>query len=685
MHRILRNRLTTIVLIALAVVFGVHLATRAGENLRIDATADDLYSLSDGTREILDRMHQEGTKPIEIRLYFAETVGNTLPRFIKDFVSYNRYLRALLKEYAAASEGKISVHFVDPLPDSDEAQDALDFGLDGKAVNQQGDLFFFGLVLQTQTGSRDVVEFLWPAEQEQVEYEITKRIHRLIWPQRKRVGVVSGLDVLSDVSNPYMAQILAAQGKTPHESWLMMKLLKEVYDLKLIDINTDHIDHQDYDLVLVVHPKALSSRAQWALDEWVQTGGNALVLVDPFALADEAPQNPQQPFSRFQYQPSSSLAPLLTAWGLERQGNRIAADLELAMNRPTSRRGASEPVVHDLHITQRTRDRTLAVDQPIFQGVTDLRFYAAGSLVPRTGDQAPKGVELTPLVTTTKSGNTLEVKAGFPGEGGLTYAELESDASRVRGQLAEGDHPITLAYKISGRLPSAFPDGATVPAEPPPAPPPGLPPGIQLPPPADAKMNKKSPVAEADRKEATVIVFADVDFIFDALAFQNSLFGTQAANDNSRLMSNAVDYLLGDRSLMAVRAKKAIRRPFITFDNIEAAAARETQARESELQAEIQSFQKQLDEKNRGLGSGNAALFQKQVQDEVEGLNERIRGAQQELREIRLARRRALEGEEAKVRFATLVLTPSLVLALGLFLFLRRRVRDTRARRTAQP
>lgn len=683
MNRILKSRVTTILLIALAVVFGVHLFTRLGEDVRLDATGDRLFSLSDGTREILDRMHQEGTKPIEARLYFAETVGNTLPRFIKDFVTYDRYLKALLKEYADASDGKISVKFIDPLPDSDEAQDALDFGLDGKAVNQHGDLFFFGLVLQTQTGSKDVVEFLWPAEQAQIEYEVTKRIHRLIWPQRKKVGVVAGLEVLSDASNPYMAQILAAQGKQPQESWLMMKLLEEVYEVEKIDSATDHISHDEFDLVLVVHPKGLGQRAFWALDEWVQTGGNALVLIDPHSLGDVAPQNPQQPFAGFQHDSSSDLAPLLAAWGLEREPDRVVADLALATTRPTSRRGGAEPVVHDLAIEARTREETLAVDHPIFQGVSDLRFYAAGSLrAPAVeAEDAPtlEGYEILPLVTTTSSGSTLEVKAGFPGSGGLTFAELESAAGKVRAQLVEGDKPVTLAYLVSGRLPSAFPDGTSIPAEPPPPPPPGLPPGIQLPPPADAEMAQKASVAEADRADSAVLVIADVDFIFDGLAFQNSIFGVQTVNDNHRLLNNAVDFLLGDRSLMSVRAKKSIRRPFVTFDEIEAEAARETQARESELQAELERFQLELDEKNRG--ASNVALLQKQVQDEVEELNERIRSSNQELREIRLARRRALEGEEAKVRFTTLVLTPALVLVLGLVLFFRRRSQDAQARR----
>ena len=184
------NKILSIVLIALAVMLGNHIVFDRLEGARFDMTQDDLYSLTDGTQQILERMVSEGVKPVDIELYFSETTGKTLPRFIKNFISYDRYLRSLLKEYERAADGRIRVHFIDPVTDSDEAQDALDFGLDGKPINQEGDLFFFGLVFQTQTGSRDVIEFLWPDRQETIEYEISKTLYSLLWPSGRTVGVL---------------------------------------------------------------------------------------------------------------------------------------------------------------------------------------------------------------------------------------------------------------------------------------------------------------------------------------------------------------------------------------------------------------------------------------------------------------------------------------------------------------
>ena len=110
-------------------------------------------------------MNEEGVQPVEITLYFSDTTGKTLPRFIKDFITYERYLRHLLRSYERAAQGKIEVSVIDPVTDSDEAVEAAQDGLEGRAINQHGDQFFFGLTVETQTGSKASIPFLWPEEQ----------------------------------------------------------------------------------------------------------------------------------------------------------------------------------------------------------------------------------------------------------------------------------------------------------------------------------------------------------------------------------------------------------------------------------------------------------------------------------------------------------------------------------------
>lgn len=674
-----RNRSLTILLVALVAALSTHVAFRLFEGLRADLTEQNIYSLSDGTLELIEKMQTEGVQPLEMKLYFSEKSGKTLPRFIKDFVTYERYLRHLLKEYERAGKGKIRTSFIDPVTDSDEALDAVKDGVEGRPINQHGDQFFFGLTVETQTGSKDSIPFLWPNEQESVEYEITKRLSSLLWPPSKRIGVVSSLEVFGTADNPYLAQMLAAQGKSPTEKWISVQLLEDYYQVSKIELDTDQISHHDYDMVIVIHPKGLSGKMLWALDEWVVTGGKTVVFLDPYSIADPAPQNPQQPWAALQYEPASSLGTLLAAWGLEMPAQRFAADFDLATKRPVVRGGASESVVVDLQITEATSKETLA-EHPVLQGLADVRFFLAGSLRPAGGaEDEERPWTTTALITTTASGNTLEILPGLGGAEGLYYTDL-NNAAKLRDHYISGTEPVVLAYHLDGRLPSAYPEGVEFPSTAPEQPP-GLPPGIELPPPEGTEMIEKEPVPQDRRADAGVIVFADVDFISDPLAFQRNILGiVNANNDNHKVLLNSVDHLLGARELMSVRTARRLDRPFSRFDEIEAEAEKETLERERQIRAEVEGFQAELQGKQNEITQRNAALFQRKLQDEVDQLNERIQEGNAELRAIRQQQRAALENEESKVRLAVLGWMPTLVLLMGLVLFLRRKKQEREAR-----
>jgi ABC-type uncharacterized transport system involved in gliding motility auxiliary subunit len=681
------KRSVTIFLIAAIAALSIHFTYGLFEGVRADFTDDDIYSLSDGTLRILERMQEEGVQPIEMRLYFSETNGNTLPRFIKDFVTYERYLRHLLRSYERASDGRIRTHFIDPLTDSDEEEDAIKDGLEGRAINQHGDQFFFGLAIETQTGSRDSIPFLWPQEQEAIEYEITKRLTTLAWPASQRIALLSSLEIFGTADNPYLAQMLAAQGRTPSEKWLSVQLLEEAYQVSQLPPDVDHISHDEHDLVLVVHPKELSRKALWALDEWVVTGGKTLIFLDPYSITDTAPENPQQPWAALQYEPASHLDTLLAAWGLEMPRHTVAADFDLAVTRQVVRGGPNESVVVDL---QMGPDDWPDPDNPIVQGLANVRFFMPGVLREvgaGTGTEDSEGDDeasepsdedreftLSPLVATTATGSSLRIQPGFgSGTGdGLYYTDL-NNAARLRDAYRAGEEAVAIAYQLDGKLPSAFPEGVEFPSTEPERPP-GLPPDIELPPPEGTEMVRKDPVPDDQRADTGVLVFADVDLISDQLGFQRNILGiVNAANDNHKLLLNSVDFLLGARELMAVRTARRLDRPFTLFDEIEADAERETLERERQIRAEIEGFQLELQTKQGEITERNAALFQKRLQDEVDLLNEGILESNAELRRIRLQRRTALENEENRIRFSVLGWMPTVVLLFGVGLFLRRR------------
>lgn len=662
-----KNVIVSILLVLAIAAMAIHLLNRHTEGVRVDLTQDNLYSLTSGTKDILGKMKKQGVKPIDVKLYFSYTNGKTLPKFIKNFINYNDYVRNLLREYERASDGKLRVSFIDPLTDSDDAEDAADYGLDGKAINQHGDLFYFGLVFETQTGSKDVIDFLWPEKQETVEYEISKKIYGLVWPTKKRVAVMSGIDPLPD-DNPYMAQLLQAQGKQPGKPWATMELLKEQFEMTSLGKDVDSISHDEYDLLMVIHPTGFQDKQWWVIDEWIVTGGKTMVFLDPYCIEDQPVQNPQQPWAAMQHKPASNMDKLLAKWGIKRPEDQVTADYELAVKRPSSRNGLAERQVVDLMITPETRNSTFDSETPIFKGVDNVRLFTAGHLE-KTSDV--EGLTYTTLIQTTAAGNPITIKPGFPGSADLVFSDL-NNPTKVLDAYTTGEKPLVLAYKIDGQFPSAFPEGATFAASAP-EPPPGLPPGVQMPPDENAEMIEKAAVADDQKKPGMVLVFADADFITDQLGFSNSFFGLQATNDNYKVLLNAADYMVGSEELMRVRSKENIQRPFELFDKIEAAADKRLLDQERQIRADIDRFTQELQEKQRNINQANATLFQKKVQDEIEALNKKIREDNKRLREIRKLKRKDLEFQETIVGASIVWLMPLLVCIGGLFAYGRRK------------
>lgn len=661
------RRLLSALLLLVITVLAIHVIHVNTAGMRVDLTQSGLYSLTQGTRDILGKMSQEGVQPVRIKLYFSHTTGKSLPQFIKQFITYREYVQNLLTEYQRASQGKISLDFIDPKTDSDEAQDATAYGLMGHQLNQQGDQFFFGLVFETQTGSKDIIDFLWPEKQESIEYEISKRLHQLLWPGKKRIGVMSSLEVVVDDSNPYYRQMLAAQGKQPKDPWMSFQVLAETAEVKPIDGESDHISHDEFDLVCVIHPKNLSEKQLWALDEWVVTGGKLMVFLDPYSIEDQAPQNPNQPFAAYQYRPASSLERLLNTWGLTMPEDTFACDYALAVKRPPARNAPAEKILVDLALDEKTRAAALDSEVPFLQGINNVRFFMAGALETR----GEAGWERQPIVRTTEQGGTLVIKPGFPGGDELTLLDMGQPA-KLLDRFSPGSKPVALAYLLRGKLPTLFPQGTRFP-ESSPETPAGLPPGFQMPADENATFVEKAATPADKLAETTVLVFSDSDFISDQLAFQSSFFGKMAVGDNAKVLLNAVDYLLGAQELMNVRNKEQIRRPFLLFDRIEAEADTRTLDREKEYRAEVERFQKEYQDKLSQLNQKNAALLERKVRDELATLQARKLEAERKLRDIRKEKRVRLESEERLVWLSAVGIMPAFVLVLGLFLFFRRR------------
>src|SRR6185369_5263578 len=232
---------------------------------RVDLTDGKLYTLSAGTHSILDKMDQ----PLRIRFYFSQSDAN-VPLPLKAF---GRRVEDLLNEYRQAGKGKITVEKFDPQPDSD-AEDAAT--LDGVDAQQlpDGNRFYLGLALSY--GERRLALPALSLDREQLlEYDLSRAIAQAETKSKPVIGVMTPTNIFGSPGMPMM-------GVPPAQKQVFIGELERDFNLRRVRMDADRID-DDIKVLLVVHPKEISDRAQYAIDQFVMRGGKLIAMVDPFS------------------------------------------------------------------------------------------------------------------------------------------------------------------------------------------------------------------------------------------------------------------------------------------------------------------------------------------------------------------------------------------------------------------
>jgi len=222
-----------LVVIAVALVFAVAIISLL-PGWRIDLTEDNLYSLSDGTRNIVASLEH----PIELMFFYSDSAIEDLPQIR----SYGTRVQELLREIVIASNGRLSMSVIDPEPFSEDEDLATQYGVQAVPVNQGGEAIYFGLVvIQTDAdGGGPVVvpvletmPLIRPDQEQFLEYEFLKLITRVGNPDLPVVGLLTELDIDGGF-NPIMGQA------TP--PWMVMDFIRQLYEVRRVDIAADDID-----------------------------------------------------------------------------------------------------------------------------------------------------------------------------------------------------------------------------------------------------------------------------------------------------------------------------------------------------------------------------------------------------------------------------------------------------------
>src|ERR1700736_5068040 len=153
--------ITALVMIALMLISANIVAARFLAS-RLDLTAEQLYTLSSGTRHTLARIDE----PITLRFYYSTRLGDEVP----SYGVYAQRVRELLDQYVAAAHGKIRLEVYNPQAFSDVEDRAGALGLHAVPLNAEGEQFYFGLAGTNSTDDTEVIPFFVQERERLLEY-----------------------------------------------------------------------------------------------------------------------------------------------------------------------------------------------------------------------------------------------------------------------------------------------------------------------------------------------------------------------------------------------------------------------------------------------------------------------------------------------------------------------------------
>lgn len=626
MNRVLTSAVGLVILIALFVAINV-LAGAMLRSARVDFTEGRLYTLAEGSKRIAQSVDEQ----ITLDFYYSSKLAAGRPTL----QTYGKRVKELLEEFERVADGRINLRIYDPEPFTDLEDQAVQYGLQGMPVGDGGERFYFGLVGSNAVGTRSVIPFFNAAEEQFLEYEISRMVHQLANPQRRSLGLIAGLEIGGTMPTP-------GQPQSGLPAWQIAREIQALFDVRRIDPNDGRIP-EDIDVLLIVHPKDLPEKTAYAIDQYVLGGGHAMIFVDPHSESD-LPADPTDQVAVFSHNTFSEMPRLFGAWGVTMDRQETAADLRNAQEvlyqvSP----GQREPMTYIPWIS--LGPDNLNQDDLVTGKLSRLNFASAGVLDPVEGATTT----FSPLAWT--SGQSMRMET--------LRIRSEQDPKRLTSIFEAGEELLTLAARITGDVNSAFPEG----------PPDGAP---------------VSPVAHREQSEGPInlIIVADTELLADRFYLQqNAMGGVQKIADNADFVINGLDNLSGSSDLISLRARGSFARPFERVEELRADAEAQFRAQELDLERQIREIRGRIDRIRRDRPS-SSLILEPEVQEEIAQLNSALLDARKDLRDVQLNLRRDVESLGTRLKILNTALVPAIValgaIGLGAYRASRRRA-DRRA------
>lgn len=644
---------TGLLTVAVALLVSVGLIS-ALPSIRIDLTEDDLFSLADGTRNIVSGLEE----PIELLFFYSESATEDQPQIR----SYGTRVQELLREIVIASGGNLVLSIVDPEPFSEEEDLATQYGVQPVPVTQGGQGIYFGLVAVELDNEKDpalrvseTMPLIRPDQEQFLEYEFMQLVTRVANPDLKVVGLLTTLDIDGGF-DPMTGQAT--------QQWMITDYIRQLYDLRRIETNTEIIE-EDVDILMIVHPEGLSEQTLYAIDQHVMRGGETFVFLDPTAdsMVSRSERGSMIPAGM-----RSDLPGLLEAWGVDYASDKVLTDNTLALRVQMGQ--GSRPVAH---IGMIGANRTaLAGDDIITRRLENLNLSSVGALAPRDGATT----RFEPLIQSSSDAMLMNA----------SLLEDVLDPSVLFDEFVSANERYTIAARVSGVISSAFPEGRPVSKD------------------AAAEASEEEAEADDDNDsdeariekansdsatveghltrtsgETNILLFADTDVLTDRLWVQVAQFMGQRIPqpyaNNGDFVINALDNLSGGADLVSIRSRGRYSRPFERVVKLQREADDRLRTEEAALLERLAETEEQLAALNTDEGGQLLGQLTPEIQTEIDRFNAELLDTRRSLRDVQFQLTADIEALGSNLKWFNTAAIPMLLTVIALFMSL------TRARR----
>jgi ABC-type uncharacterized transport system involved in gliding motility auxiliary subunit len=602
---------------------------------RVDLTEDRTFTLSPASRRLVGKLDE----PVKLEL-FVSRADVKLGAYRE---SYARRVETLLRQYVAASGGKLRLIVTDPKPDTKDEQRAQRHGLNGIRTAQGTG--YLGLTAQ-QADTVKGIGYLDPTREKFLEYDLSKLVASVTRLERPKLALINTLNISNEVP--------PGQDQQAGPADVLLAELGQTFQVVTLSNQATELP-AGVAVVVLLHPHHLADKLAYAVDQFLLGGGQVFAAVDPLSRF----QKFQQGGMPFMMAPmalgASSDAALLRGWGVNVELDAVTGDL----NRNLPIRGArGEPVQYPPAIA--VGRESLNLNSPLTSELHELQLMEAGSVSLISG--AEKGVRFEPLITLQGAAvGAITTTAANAGPFEKVSLAFRADAK-----------PRVVAALASGSCTSAFPKGA--PAE-------EAKPADGKPAAPAAPAAPKAPAAPhlaVSAKPGRLLVVADADFLLDPFSVRQRQAGGQTvaepANDNLAFVLNSVEALVGNDDLGSLRTKGTALRPFKVVEDLNRKAQVDYQAKLDEIEKQLEAANARIAELGRSQGDLSKGLIvTPEIQRELEKAQKQAEKFMDDRREIRRQATEEVTSLGRRLQLLNLLAGPLLAALVGLAYFLLRR------------